>query len=132
MYTEGSTYYFDPIGMYVEPGTTVTFANESGSHSSTAYEEGNGPASETRIPEGAEAWNSGTLSGGSTYDHTFETKGTYDYFCIPHKSLGMVGRIVVGEPGGPAEGNMPPDGEVPESEEIVNKKTIAFDEFGSG
>lgn len=130
MVTEGSEYYFDPIGLFVEPGTTITWTIESGSHSSTAYAEGTGPASVTRIPEGAEPWNSGTMSEqGATFEYTFETPGTYDYFCIPHKALGMVARIVVGEPGGPAEGSMPPDGEVPQSQAIVEQGAISYSEF---
>lgn len=131
MITEGEEYYFDPIGLFVESETTVTFSNESGSHSSTAYQEGNGPAEVTRIPDGADAWNSETLSEeGATFDHTFETAGTYDYFCIPHKNLGMVGRIVVDEPGGPAEGSMPPDGDVPESQQIVDEDAVSYEDFG--
>jgi plastocyanin len=130
MEAEGDAFYFDPIGLFVEPGTTVTWSNESGSHSSTAYQEGNGPAETTRIPEDAEAWDSGTLSEeGATFEHTFETPGTYDYFCIPHKTLEMVGRVVVGEPGGPAEGSMPPDGDVPESSTIVEQGSVSFEEF---
>lgn len=130
MEAEGDNYYFDPIGLFVEEGTTVTWTNESGAHSSTAYQEGNGPAETTRIPEDAEAWDSGTLSEqGATFEHTFETPGTYDYFCIPHKTLGMVARIVVGEPGGPAEGSMPPDGDVPESSTIVEQGSVSFEEF---
>jgi plastocyanin len=130
MLTEGSDYIFDPIGLFVEPGTTVTWNNASGSHSSTAYAEGNGPASVTRIPDGAEPWNSGIQTEqGATFEHTFETPGTYDYFCIPHKTLGMIGRIVVGEPGGPAEGSTPPDGDVPESSRIVEEGAVSYDEF---
>jgi plastocyanin len=130
MRTEGSDYLFDPIGLYVEAGTTVTFENVSGAHSATAYSEGNGPATTTRIPEGGTVFNSGTLSGeGATHEVTFETTGTYDYFCIPHKTLGMVGRIVVGEPGGPAEGSMPPDGDVPDSQTIVDQGSVSWDEF---
>ena len=130
MVTEGSNYYFDPIGLFVESGETVTFEIQSGSHSATAYKEGESSASVTRIPDGAEAFNSETLSGqGTAYEHTFETTGTYDYFCIPHKSLGMVGRIVVGEPGGPAEGSMPPDGDVPESQTIVDQGSVSYSEF---
>lgn len=30
---------------------------------------------------------------------TFSVTGVYDYFCKPHEMAGMVGRIVVGEPG---------------------------------
>lgn len=130
METEGDEYYFDPIGLFVESGETVTFRLESGSHSSTAYEAGNGPAEVTRIPENAEAWDSGTLSEqGDTFDHTFDVAGTYDYFCIPHKTLEMVGRIVVDEPGGPAEGDMLPDGDVPDSQTIVDQGAISYSEF---
>lgn len=130
MVTSGGDYYFDPIGISVETGDTVTFEIESGSHSATAYVQGEEMATVTRIPEGASFWNSGTLSGeGTTYEHTFETAGTYDYYCIPHKALGMVGRIVVDEPGGPAEGSMPPDGDVPESETIVEQGSVSYSEF---
>lgn len=130
MITDGSDYYFDPIGLFVEAGNTVTFEIENGSHSATAYKKGNGPAEVTRIPDGADAFNSDILSEqGATYDHTFETAGTYDYFCIPHKSLGMVARIVVDEPGGPAEGSMPPDGDVPESQTIVDQGTVSYSDF---
>lgn len=130
MVTDDGNYYFDPIGLSVDTGETITFKIESGSHSATAYKEGTGPATVTRIPEEAETFNSETISEqGATYEHTFETEGTYDYFCIPHKSLGMVGRIVVGEPGGPAEGSMPPDGNVPESQTIVENASVSYEEF---
>jgi len=124
----GDQLYFDPIGLAVEPGETVTFVNASGRHSATAYR--GEIASERRIPEDAEGWNSTTLNGqGATFEHAFEAEGTYDYFCIPHKNLGMVGRIVVGDPGGPAEGSMPPDGPVPGSSRIVEEATVPFSEF---
>lgn len=130
MITDGGEYYFDPIGLFVEPGTTVTFVNESGSHSSVAYEDGVGQATTTRMPDGAQSWESSVLSeSGATVEHTLETTGTYDYFCGPHKTLGMIGRIVVGESGGPAEGSMPPDGDVPESQTIVDSGSVSYDEF---
>jgi plastocyanin/uncharacterized membrane protein len=112
--------YFDPIGLHIEPGATVRFNIEAGAHSATAYSD--------RIPDDATAFDSGTISQGS-YEHTFETPGTYDYYCIPHKSVGMVGRIVVGSPGGPAEDRSIPDGEVPESEMIVEQGTISVEAF---
>ncbi|WP_232686743.1 plastocyanin/azurin family copper-binding protein [Halobacterium zhouii] len=130
MVTEGGNYYFNPIGLYVEPGETITWVIDSGSHSSTAYAKGTGGASVRRIPQDAEPWDSGILSEqGASFDHTFEVPGTYDYFCIPHKSLGMIGRLVVGEPGGPAEGTQPPDGQVPESQRIVEQGAISYSEF---
>ncbi len=109
--------YFDPIGLYVEPGTTVRFEIEAGTHSATAYP--------NRIPSGAVAFDSGIISEGS-FEYTFETPGTYDYYCIPHKTVGMVGRIVVGTPGGLAEESPIPDGDVPDSETIVEQGAIAY------
>jgi plastocyanin len=117
--------YFDPIGLRVEPGTTVRFELEAGAHSATAYSD--------RIPDGATAFDSGTISQGS-FEHTFETPGTHDYYCIPHESVGMVGRIVVGSPGGPAEESSIPNGGAPSSEAIVEEAAIAYgsDSDGSG
>lgn len=130
MVTGDGNYYFDPIGLLVESGDTITWEIQSGSHSTTAYADGNGGASVTRIPGEAEAWNSGSLTEkGATFEYTFDISGTYDFFCIPHKSLGMVGRIVVDEPGGPANGSMPPDGTVPTGGDIVDDGSITFDQF---
>ena len=81
--------YFDPIGLHVEPGTTVRFEIAAGAHSATAYE--------NRIPADASTFDSGVISSGG-FEYTFEESGTYDYYCIPHRSVGMVGRIVVGSP----------------------------------
>ncbi|NHN58811.1 MULTISPECIES: plastocyanin/azurin family copper-binding protein [Halorussus] len=130
MVTEGSEYYFDPIGLFVEPGTTVEWVIESGAHSSTAYAESNSSASVTRIPQDAEPWDSGILTGqGSSFSYTFDVAGTYDYFCIPHKTLGMIARIVCGEPGD-VEGD-PPDGTVPSEQAIVQQGSISYEEFGN-
>lgn len=118
MVTEDGDYYFDPIGLHVEPGSTVTFENASGTHNSVAYSD--------RIPDGASEWQTPL---GETAEHTFETPGTYDYYCQPHQSFGMVGRIVVGEPGGPAQGSQPPEGSVPESSNIVDAGAISYAEF---
>ncbi|MBX0298140.1 plastocyanin/azurin family copper-binding protein [Haloarcula nitratireducens] len=117
--------YFDPIGLHVEPGTTVRFEIAAGAHSATAYPD--------RVPADGTAFDSGTISQGS-FEHTFESPGTYDYYCIPHKTVGMVGRIVVDSPGGPAEESSIPDGEVPDSETIVQNGAVAIgsDVDGSG
>mgnify|MGYP003857391991 CR=1 FL=1 len=115
--------YFDPIGLRVDPGTTVRFELAAGTHSATAYSD--------HVPDGASAFDSGTISQGR-FEHTFEAPGTYDYYCIPHKSIGMVGRIVVGSPGGPAEERSIPDGEVPASEEIAEQGAIAYGSNSDG
>lgn len=125
MVTEDEDFYFDPIGLAVEEGTTVEWTISSGDHSSTAYEE--------RIPSNADSWDSGILTeDGESFSHTFDVEGTYDYYCTPHQSAGMVARIVVGQPGGPAESSMPPDGEVPESQRIMDEGSVSYDAFTSG
>lgn len=106
---------FDPVGLYVDPGTTVRFEIASGAHSATAYEQ--------RVPADADPFDSGVIADGG-FEYTFEEPGTYDYYCSPHKAGGMVGRVVVGSPGGPAEDTPIPDGEVPDSETIVEEGTV--------
>jgi plastocyanin len=104
MRAEGGQFVFDPAGLRVQPGDTVRWFNLGDNHSTTAYHPGNGK--ELRIPEGAEPWDSGVLGigdAGFTLEYTFNVEGTYDYYCTPHEFLGMVGRIVNGRPGGPAE-----------------------------
>lgn len=103
MSKDGSQVYFDPVGLHIEPGDTVRWVQVNGYHSVAAYAPANGNH-ELRIPSGAPPWDSGILLGefparGSTFEHTFTVQGVYDYFCQPHEAAGMVGRIVVGEPG---------------------------------
>ncbi len=130
MVTGSGNYYFDPVGLYVEPGDTVKWHIKAGGHSTTSYSKGNPKdGGVQRIPDGAKGWDSGVIKSGS-FKHTFKTKGTYDYYCIPHKDLGMVARIVCGEPGGPAEKKEIPDdvgqGALPDSKTIVEKKSLSY------
>jgi len=72
---------------------------------------------------------------------TFEVEGTYDYYSQRQEVIGMVGRIVVGRPGGPGErplGYGSGEGRAPifrearkvfefaRSEEIVRRKVIPY------
>jgi plastocyanin/predicted lipoprotein with Yx(FWY)xxD motif len=90
-------HHFDPHVVWVETGGSVTWTLESGAHSTTAYHpDADKPL---RIPADARSWNSGVLSNeGATFSHTFEQEGVYDYFCIPHESMGMLGSVIVGHP----------------------------------
>ncbi|WP_267643099.1 plastocyanin/azurin family copper-binding protein [Haloarchaeobius amylolyticus] len=131
MITDNDGSYFDPKGLLVEPGTTVRFVNDSGSHSTVAYHPDNGDQP-LRIPEGATPWQSKAYSStDAVFEHTFETEGVYDYYCTPHEMLGMVGRIVVGEPqGGPATTaptDLPPAAKesFPSIDDILEKQRIA-------
>jgi plastocyanin len=95
----GSRVWFDPVGVRIDAGTTLRWVVEEGVHSTTAYHPSN-TSHPLRIPEAAEPWDSGILMRpGQAYEHAFAIPGVYDYFCLPHEAAGMVGRIVVGEPG---------------------------------
>lgn len=96
---DGSHVWFDPVGVHVEPGTTLRWTNRDAgnSHTVTAYH----PAlfdRPLRIPEGAEPWDSGYLLPDESFAVTLTLEGVYDYYCLPHEHAGMVGRIVVGTP----------------------------------
>lgn len=104
----GTHVWFDPIGLLVDLGQTVRWVNESNVHTSTAYHPANAGHA-LRIPEAAEPWDSGYLvEPGGRFEVTLAVPGVYDYFCAPHEAAGMVGRIIVGEPGG-GPGTLPFD-----------------------
>jgi plastocyanin len=97
----GSRVWFDPVGLYVEPGTIVRWTVRENVHTTTAYHPRNDHHS-LRIPESAVPWDSGYLvHPGDRFEVTLTAPGVYDYYCAPHEAAGMVGRIVVGKPLGP-------------------------------
>ncbi|KAB1193045.1 hypothetical protein GJR96_06145 [Haloferax sp. MBLA0076] len=113
MVTEDGEYHFHPHVVHVEEGGTVTFELESGTHTATAYHPDNDAP--RRVPEGTDAWDSGMLSeGGATYEVTFDTAGVYDYYCVPHEALGMIGSVVVGDAPLDGPGMSAPSDEIPE------------------
>ncbi|MDX1674974.1 MAG: plastocyanin/azurin family copper-binding protein [Longimicrobiales bacterium] len=77
---------FSPPDVTIEPGTTVRWVNESGIF-------------HTVTPDGHTEWASADLSDGTTFEHTFNTEGTFPYYCEPHVGQGMTGTITV-ESGG--------------------------------
>ena len=106
---DGAHAWFDPIGVLVRSGQTVRWIMDSpgNPHTTTAYHPKNARHS-LRIPETASPWDSGFLvNPGDRFEVQLTAEGVYDYFCLPHEQAGMVGRIVVGRPGGP--GALPVD-----------------------
>jgi len=92
--TLGSRVWFDPIGLYVEPGATVRWIVRENVHTTTAYHPRN-DHHPLRVPESAVPWDSGFLvHPGDHFDVTLTVCGVYDYYCMPHEAVGMVGRIV--------------------------------------
>lgn len=99
----GARVGFDPAGVLVRPGTTVTWRNadRGNAHTATAFHPGNA-GHQRRIPVAARPWDSGYLLPDETFAVRLTVAGVYDYFCTPHEMAGMVGRIVV------AQGNFAP------------------------
>ncbi len=98
---QGARVWFDPIGLYVDPGTRVRWIVRENVHTTTAYHPRNDHHA-LRIPERAAPWNSGFLvNPGDHFEITLTVPGVYDYYCAPHEAAGMVGRIIVGRPVGP-------------------------------
>ncbi|UPV99497.1 plastocyanin/azurin family copper-binding protein [Halorussus gelatinilyticus] len=88
----GGSLVFEPAELTIATGTTVKWVWESDNHNVV-------PSSQ---PEGAN-WQgtdgppSKTYNTGHEYSHTFNTTGTFEYFCQPHKTAGMTGTITVKE-----------------------------------
>ncbi|WP_276300836.1 plastocyanin/azurin family copper-binding protein [Halorussus lipolyticus] len=94
----GGSLVFEPAEITIAPGTTVKFVWESDNHNVVPDGQPDGANW-----EGTEGGASKTYDTGYEYSYTFETTGTYEYFCQPHKTAGMVGSITVQE-GGPKTG----------------------------
>jgi len=72
---------FNPSSMTVTRGTTVTWRNDDGgAHTSTSD---------------STSWDTGNMPSGTTRTTTFNTVGTFKYHCTYHRSMGMVGTIIV-------------------------------------
>ena len=98
---EGSKVWFDPIGIFIQPGDSIRWVIRENVHTVTAYHPDNDGHS-LRIPTQAKAWNSNYLvEPGEAFEIKLSVPGVYDYYCEPHEEAGMVGRIVVGEISGP-------------------------------
>lgn len=87
---------FDPAELTIKKGETVTWQNTGNVvHTCTDDPSLASNKDDAKLPDGAKAWNSGDISGGSEWSHTFDVAGDYSYFCIPHEALGMVGKLTV-------------------------------------
>ena len=83
---------FEPDSLTVSPGTEVTWEWESDTHNIVVE---NQP--EDASWEGTEGGSNNLFDTGYVYSYTFETPGTYEYYCAPHRAQGMAGEIIVEE-----------------------------------
>jgi FtsP/CotA-like multicopper oxidase with cupredoxin domain len=72
---------FDPKSLTVKVGTTVTWINKGADWHSVASFDG--------------SFESGQVSPGQTFSHTFATPGVYKFICKHHGRQGMIGQVVV-------------------------------------
>lgn len=81
---------FSPSEVTIQVGDTVTWNNASNTfHTITP---GTGPGDDSPHDE----WERQELaSSGETFEHTFNNAGTFEFYCEPHFSAGMVGTITV-------------------------------------
>lgn len=87
---------YAPVSLTIQPGETVRWVNESSiAHTITADPDKAKNADNVQLPEGAAAFDSGTVEPGQTFERVFEVPGRYKYFCIPHERAGMIGTITV-------------------------------------
>ena len=84
----GGSLIFSPPSQTIAVGDTVHWVWGASGHSTTS---GN-PCTANGT------WDSGVQSTGFTFDVTFPTAGTFNYFCSVHCGLGMTGTIIVGPP----------------------------------
>src|SRR5262252_6166978 len=80
---------FSPSSVTIQVGDTVQWNWGSSAHSATSGTPGN--------PDGL--WDSGVLNKNATFSFTFNTAGTFSYYCTPHGSCcGMIGTVIVSAP----------------------------------
>ncbi len=89
---------YEPAAATVRVGDIVRWVNVSNvPHTVTADPDLAVNPQSVMLPAGAAPFDSGLISPGGAYTHTFSVPGTYRYFCRPHEGAGMIATIVVTE-----------------------------------
>jgi len=89
---DGDQFAFVPDSFEVSTGDTVAWVWRSGGHNVRVESEPGG-SGWTGTPGDSDD----TYDAGYTHSHTFATAGDYEYYCAPHRSLGMTGSFTVTE-----------------------------------
>lgn len=91
-----NTLKFTPDTVRITKGQTVKWNNTSLlAHSVTADPDKSILEGSVMLPKGADSFDSGMLDPKQTFTHTFNTAGSYQYFCIPHEGAKMYGWVIV-------------------------------------
>ncbi|SDN10437.1 plastocyanin [Halogranum gelatinilyticum] len=86
----GGEFKYTPESPTVSKGATVKWVWKSDMHNIVIEKKPSGSDW-----SGTKGGSSETFDEGYTYTHTFETTGTYEYYCSPHESVGMAASITV-------------------------------------
>ena len=82
--TDAGMLAFEPSTINISSGDTVKFVNNKLAPHNAVFD-GNDELSHPDL----------AFAPGESWERTFSTAGTYDFYCEPHRGAGMVGKIVV-------------------------------------
>lgn len=94
-------YVFVPASLTIAVGDTVQWVNVDPTDAHTTTSNGHAGEQLHCIPTSSEDFDSGNVSPGGTFPHTFTSKGCFAYHCEYHASCssgtptGMIGTILV-------------------------------------
>ncbi|NET32431.1 MAG: plastocyanin [Cyanothece sp. SIO1E1] len=75
---------FEPATVTISAGDTVQWVNNKMSPHNVVFDS-NDKASHKDL----------VFAPGDSYESTFDSPGTYEYYCEPHRGAGMVGKVIV-------------------------------------
>ena len=82
--TDAGMLAFEPSTVTISSGDSVKFVNNKLAPHNAVFE----GHDELSHPDLA-------FAPGESWEETFSTAGTYNYYCEPHRGAGMVGKVVV-------------------------------------
>ncbi len=89
-------YEFVPCSLTIKQGDSVKWVLIEKDHEVASGPVIEGPDGREGVPDGL--WDSGTLTKGMTeesFTYTFNSTGTFPYYCESHVDQGMIGSITV-------------------------------------
>ena len=75
---------FEPSTVNIKAGDTVKFVNNKMAPHNAVFD-GHDELSHSDL----------AFAPGESWEETFSTAGTYDFYCEPHRGAGMVGKVIV-------------------------------------
>ena len=82
--TDAGMLAFEPSSVSISAGDTVKFVNNKLAPHNAVFD-GNDDLSHPDL----------AFAPGESWERTFSTAGTYDFYCEPHRGAGMVGKVTV-------------------------------------